>query len=224
MSAAGFLVRPPPSPGQRLEGGEVESGAERLPLATGRPPARPAPPSAAHPLAASAVNIAPSSALRLSGRLSRTSATPWSSMEMVTRSLMHPIVACHLGRMKLNLTADGLSDHHPLGPQAPRLRPAGRAGDRRGVPRDRPPGADRFQPPGLALGGVEDRRRSRRSPTSTAPTSTSTATCPAPCTRRATRAPNGWTVRDSAGYLSDNFHRVPLMMIPCMWGGSTRQS
>ena len=25
-------------------------------------------------------------------------------------------------------------------------------------------------------------------------------------------------VRDSAGYLSDNFHRVPLMMIPCMWG------
>ena len=25
-------------------------------------------------------------------------------------------------------------------------------------------------------------------------------------------------VRDSAGYLSDNFHRAPLMLIPCLWG------
>jgi nitroreductase len=25
-------------------------------------------------------------------------------------------------------------------------------------------------------------------------------------------------VRDSASYLSDNYHRVPLLMIPCMWG------
>ncbi len=25
-------------------------------------------------------------------------------------------------------------------------------------------------------------------------------------------------IRDSAGYLSDNFHRVPLMLIPCLWG------
>jgi nitroreductase len=25
-------------------------------------------------------------------------------------------------------------------------------------------------------------------------------------------------VRDSATYLSDNFHRVPLMLIPCLWG------
>jgi nitroreductase len=25
-------------------------------------------------------------------------------------------------------------------------------------------------------------------------------------------------VRDSAGYLSDNFHRSPLLLIPCLWG------
>ena len=25
-------------------------------------------------------------------------------------------------------------------------------------------------------------------------------------------------VRDSAGYLADNFHRAPLMLIPCLWG------
>ena len=25
-------------------------------------------------------------------------------------------------------------------------------------------------------------------------------------------------VRDSAGYLSDNFHRVPMLLIPCLWG------
>ncbi len=25
-------------------------------------------------------------------------------------------------------------------------------------------------------------------------------------------------VRDSAGYLSDNFHRAPLLLIPCLWG------
>jgi nitroreductase len=25
-------------------------------------------------------------------------------------------------------------------------------------------------------------------------------------------------VRDSAGYLADNFHRAPLLMIPCLWG------
>jgi nitroreductase len=25
-------------------------------------------------------------------------------------------------------------------------------------------------------------------------------------------------VRDSAGYLSDNFHRAPLLLIPCIWG------
>ena len=25
-------------------------------------------------------------------------------------------------------------------------------------------------------------------------------------------------VRDSAGYLSENFHRAPLMLIPCIWG------
>jgi nitroreductase len=25
-------------------------------------------------------------------------------------------------------------------------------------------------------------------------------------------------VRDSATYLSDNFHRVPLLLIPCIWG------
>ena len=40
------------------------------------------------PAAASAANIAPSSALRLSGRLRRTSATPWSPIETVTRSLI----------------------------------------------------------------------------------------------------------------------------------------
>jgi len=25
-------------------------------------------------------------------------------------------------------------------------------------------------------------------------------------------------VRDSAGYLSDNFHRAPMLLIPCLWG------
>ncbi len=25
-------------------------------------------------------------------------------------------------------------------------------------------------------------------------------------------------VRDSAGYLSDNFHRAPMLLIPCIWG------
>ncbi|MGI9052522.1 MAG: nitroreductase family protein [Ilumatobacteraceae bacterium] len=25
-------------------------------------------------------------------------------------------------------------------------------------------------------------------------------------------------IRDSAGYLSDNFHRVPMLLIPCLWG------
>ena len=25
-------------------------------------------------------------------------------------------------------------------------------------------------------------------------------------------------VRDSAGYLSDNFHRAPLLLVPCLWG------
>ena len=32
---------------------------------------------------------------------------------------------------------------------------------------------------------------------------------------RAERAP---LVRDSAGYLSDNFHKVPMLLIPCLWG------
>ena len=40
------------------------------------------------PASRNPANIAPSRALRLSGRLSRTSATPLASMEMVTRSLM----------------------------------------------------------------------------------------------------------------------------------------
>ena len=25
-------------------------------------------------------------------------------------------------------------------------------------------------------------------------------------------------VRDSAGYLSDNFHKAPMLLIPCLWG------
>ena len=40
------------------------------------------------PASRNPANIAPSRALRLSGRLSRTSATPLASMEMVTRSLI----------------------------------------------------------------------------------------------------------------------------------------
>ena len=33
-----------------------------------------------------------------------------------------------------------------------------------------------------------------------------------------TRGERQDAVRDSATYLSDNFHRAPLMLIPCLWG------
>ncbi len=62
--------------------------------------------------------------------------------------------------------------HHPLRAQASRLRSPGRAVDRRGVPRDRAPGADRIEQPGLAVDrDRRTRRRSRRWPTSTPRTS-----------------------------------------------------
>ena len=32
------------------------------------------------------------------------------------------------------------------------------------------------------------------------------------------RAERQEKVRDSAGYLSDNFHRAPMLLIPCIWG------
>ncbi len=48
--------------------------------------------------------------------------------------------------------------HHPLRPQAPRLRPAGRSGAARRVPRDRAAGAERLEPPVVAL---RDRHRPR---------------------------------------------------------------
>ena len=122
--------------------------------------------------------------------------------------------------MKLNLTADEVLTTTRQRPQAPRLRQAGRPGDRRGVPRDRPAGADRLEPPGLALGRHRGRRQAARpSPTCTSATSRSTARCPAPSTPTGdSRGERQDKVRDSAGYLSDNFHRAPMLLIPCLWG------
>jgi nitroreductase len=34
-----------------------------------------------------------------------------------------------------------------------------------------------------------------------------------------TRGERQDAVRDSASYLSDNFHRAPMLLIPCLWGG-----
>ena len=207
--------------GHRLERREVEAGAERLALARQHDhPHRPARPSAARRRRAAPANIAPSRALRFSGRFSRTSATPRSSMEMVTRSLMGPSVAWHARRHEVEPDRRRGADDDPLGAQAPRLRPSRRPGDRRGVPRDRPAGADRLEPPGLALGRRRGRRQEagdrRRLPRAT---STSTAASPAPSTSRATPGASAWTRSATRPtYLSDNFHRVPLMLIPCLWG------
>src|SRR5205814_6608616 len=53
--------------------------------------------------------------------------------------------------------------HHPLGPQAARPPPSGRAGAHRARDRGRAPGADRLQLAGLALRGGDRRREARRS-------------------------------------------------------------
>src|SRR5215207_2719451 len=58
------------------------------------------------PASRSPANIAPSSALRFSGRFMRTSAMPWSSTLMVTRSLINRVLPGIVPTMKLNLTAD----------------------------------------------------------------------------------------------------------------------
>ena len=158
--------------GHRLERSEVEPGAERLAFARQH--------DGAHPrfglqllagVARAPANIAPSRALRLSGRFSRTSATP-CVVDGRSVTLGRVTAVDRSGARSLSPSASRLphsaheaepdrrrgAHHDPLGPQAPRLRPAGRPGDRRGVPRDRPAGADRVEPPGLALG----RRRGRR--------------------------------------------------------------
>ena len=132
----------------------------------------------------------------------------------------HRILAWHAPHHEAQPDRRRGPDHDALRPQAPRLRQAGRSGDRRGVPRDRHAGADRLEPPGLALGRHRGRRRcARPSPTCTAATSSSTRSMPgAEYQPGDSRGERQELVRDSATYLSDNFHRAPMLLIPCLWG------
>jgi hypothetical protein len=77
-----------------LEGREVETGAERHALTAEHDGAHPCSALRRSPASASAWNIAPSSALRLSGRFIRTSATP-SEIVTLTRSDMTRVLQFH---------------------------------------------------------------------------------------------------------------------------------
>ena len=61
--------------------------------------------------------------------------------------------------------------------------------------------------------------RSRRSPTSTARNFAEYRDLPrAEYDEGDSRGERMDAVRDSADYLADHFHRVPLLLIPCLWG------
>ena len=122
------------------------------------------------------------------------------------------IVACHAHRHEAEPVRRRGADHDARRPQAPRPREAGRSGDRRGGPGDRPAGADRLEPPGLALGRHRGRRPSARpSPPSTSATSSEYRSTPGAEYPRG-RQPGRAQRRSCAtrpSYLSDNFHKVP---------------
>ena len=152
---------------------------------------RRAPTGRSHPLAGvdDPPNMRASSALRFSGRepdVGDPAGVDGDGHPVAHRPV---IIACHTPQHEAAPVGRRGPDHHTLGAQASRLRSPGRAGDRGGVPRDRPAGADGIEPPGVALGRRRGRSEdARRSPTCTSRTSTSTARCPAPSTSRGTPA------------------------------------
>ncbi len=112
------------------------------------------------------------------------------------------------------------ADHHARGAQAPRPRPTGRARGDRGVPAARDPGADRRQLAGLALDRRHRRRTSApRSPSSTARSGTRTSRRAARPAPTPTRSSSGCI--DSASYLAEHLHEVPVHVIPCIYGATS---
>jgi nitroreductase len=176
-------------------------------------------PLSASPASRRPVNIAVSSALRFSGRFMRTSATPCSSTLMVTRSLIATSLPAMLGAMKLNLTADEvLTTTRSVRKRLDFDKPVDRAvvEECLEIALQAPTGSNRqgwhwvvIEDPELKAGVADIYRKNfemyRSMPAADYPEGDS-------------RAERQDKVRDSAGYLSDNFHRAPLLLIPCIWG------
>ena len=103
------------------------------------------------------------------------------------------------------------------------LESAGRARGDRGVPAARDPGADRWQLAGLAL----DRRHRSRQARSRSPTRTARMLGAVhrgePRPPRPTPIAQQQRVVDSASYLADHLHEVPVHVIPCIYGRGLRR-
>jgi nitroreductase len=140
-------------------------------------------------------------------------------MEMVTRSLIHAVSPDTLGQMKLNLTADELlTTTRSVRKRLDFDRPVERAvvEECLEIALQAPTGSNRQ---GWHWVVVEDPATKKAIADVYRANFDEYRNTPGAVYKEGdSRGERMELVRDSAGYLSDNFHRVPLMMIPCMWG------
>ena len=140
-------------------------------------------------------------------------------MEMVTRSLIASVSPATLGRMKLNLTADELlTTTRSVRKRLDFDRPVERAvvEECLEIALQAPTGSNRQSWHWIV---VEDPATKKAIADVYRANFDEYRNMPGAVYKEGdSRGERMDKVRDSAGYLSDNFHRVPLMMIPCMWG------
>jgi nitroreductase len=140
-------------------------------------------------------------------------------MEMVTRSLIDALSPATLGRMKLNLTADELlTTTRSVRKRLDFDRPVEReiVEECLAIALQAPTGGNRQ---GWHWVFVEDPGAKKTIGEIYRTNFYEYRNQPAPQYKDGdSRADRQDKVIDSASYLADNFHRAPLMLIPCLWG------